>query len=83
MRSVSLYKAKTQFSKLLDEVAEGESITITRHGVPVAQLRPAGPQRSQEEIDAAIEALRTFGCRHQITLGEGLTIRDLIEEGHP
>ena len=34
----SVHEAKTQFSKLLDLVENGEEITIVRHGEPVAQL---------------------------------------------
>jgi prevent-host-death family protein len=32
--------AKTGFLRLLDEVAAGEEIEITRHGKPVARLVP-------------------------------------------
>ena len=37
---VGAYDAKTHFSELLEWVATGEEITITRHGVPVARLVP-------------------------------------------
>lgn len=40
MNTVGACEAKTDFSQLLDKVANGESITITRHGEPVAQLVP-------------------------------------------
>lgn len=39
MKKVSVAEAKTQLSSLLDEVEHGESITITRHNVPVAEIR--------------------------------------------
>jgi prevent-host-death family protein len=35
---VSVHAAKTQLSKLLDLVEDGESVVIERHGRPVAQL---------------------------------------------
>lgn len=38
MRSVALAEAKAQLSALVDAVEAGESICITRHGKPVAQL---------------------------------------------
>ena len=41
MQSVGSYEAKTHLPALLDRVAQGEQITITRHGVPVAMLVPA------------------------------------------
>lgn len=36
--TVSVHGAKTQLSKLLDLLEEGEDIVILRHGRPVAQL---------------------------------------------
>ena len=40
---VNIHEAKTQLSRLLRRVAEGEEITIARAGVPVAKLIAAGP----------------------------------------
>ncbi len=37
----NVHDAKTQFSRLLDKVLEGEEVLITRNGVPVAELVPA------------------------------------------
>jgi len=36
--NVSVHGAKTQLSKLLDLVEDGESVVIERHGRPVAQI---------------------------------------------
>lgn len=41
---VNVHEAKTQLSRLLRRVAEGEEVTISRAGVPVAKLVAAGPQ---------------------------------------
>ena len=41
METVGAYEAKTHLTKLLERVAKGERITITKHGVPVATLQPA------------------------------------------
>ena len=38
---VSIHQAKTQLSKLLDLVEEGEEVVIERHGCVVAQLVPS------------------------------------------
>jgi prevent-host-death family protein len=35
---VSVHQAKTQLSKLLDLLEEGEEVVIERHGRPVARL---------------------------------------------
>jgi prevent-host-death family protein len=39
--SYSIAQAKDHLSKLIDEALAGEDVTITRHGRPVAELRPA------------------------------------------
>ncbi len=41
MARYSLAQAKDQLSRLVDEAARGESVTITRHGKPVVELTPA------------------------------------------
>ena len=41
MPSYSIAKAKDNLSKLIDEALAGEAVTITRHGKPVVELRPA------------------------------------------
>lgn len=80
MRTVGAYEAKTHLSRLLDEVAAGETITITKHGTPVARLVPT-PEARREDVGRLIDEWREYRRAHNITLGEGLTIRDLIEEG--
>lgn len=43
----SVHEAKTQLSRLLDLVQEGEEIIIRRHGKPIARLVPVlGTARS-------------------------------------
>ena len=46
--TVSVHAAKTQLSKLLDLIEEGEEVVIARHGRPVARLvRASSPQKPQ------------------------------------
>lgn len=40
MRQVNIHEAKTQLSKLLEEVEAGERVVIARAGQPVAVLAP-------------------------------------------
>ena len=79
MRRIGAYEAKTHLPRLLDEVAGGEPITITKHGVPVAVLAPATPRPSRS-IQEAITALRAFRRTHALA---GLSLRELIDEGRP
>ncbi len=38
MAAYNVHDAKTNLSKLLDQVLEGEPVLITQNGVPVAEL---------------------------------------------
>jgi prevent-host-death family protein len=77
MKTVGSYEAKTHLPKLLKSVAGGETITITKHGVPVAVLIPAdgGKRRDAREVIEEIKRLRK-GRKLR-----GISIRALIEEG--
>ena len=45
MATVSVAEAKNRLTSLLNAAEAGETITITRHGKPVAELRPpSGPR---------------------------------------
>ncbi|MEX0700748.1 MAG: type II toxin-antitoxin system prevent-host-death family antitoxin [Planctomycetales bacterium] len=76
--TIGAFDAKTHFSKLLERVAAGEEITITRHGSPVARLVPARPCPSAANRREAIRMMRELSHRNRLA---GLRIRDLIAEG--
>lgn len=40
MKQVNIHEAKTQLSRLLEEVEQGERIVIARAGEPIAVLAP-------------------------------------------
>jgi len=48
MRVIGAFEAKTHLSSLLDLVARGEKITISRHGVPAAMLVPV--ERMEQKL---------------------------------
>jgi prevent-host-death family protein len=77
MDTVGAYEAKTHLSQLLERVAKGERITITKHGVPVAMLVPP-PAKAPPDVRAAVEELKRFRKGRSLN---GLTIREMIEEG--
>jgi prevent-host-death family protein len=81
MQTVGAYEAKTHLPKLLEQVARGEAITITKHGVPVALLTPVPLQsssRHRRELASVIADLRAL--KHETSLS-GLSVKELIEEG--
>jgi prevent-host-death family protein len=49
---VNVHEAKTQLSRLLRRVAEGEEVTISRAGVPVAKLVAAPPANRVRPLGA-------------------------------
>lgn len=78
MKTVGAYEAKTHLPQLLDRVARGEEIQITRNGRPVARLVPE-PAATPADVRHAIAAVREL--RKGRRLGPGVTIRELIDEG--
>lgn len=77
MRTIGAAEAETHLSQLLDRVAGGEEILITRHGKAVARLVPA-TVADRERIDEVISKLKA--ARDGLTLG-GLNWKDLRDEG--
>ena len=77
MKTVGAYEAKTHLPSLLERVAEGEKITITKHGVPVAILQSANSS-IKEPVHETIEQIRRFRLRHNTGR---LSLKEMIEEG--
>ena len=53
MESIGAYEAKTHLPRLLERIARGESLVITRHGRPVARLVPVQYDDSERAEQAA------------------------------
>ncbi|HTC36821.1 MAG TPA: type II toxin-antitoxin system prevent-host-death family antitoxin [Bryobacteraceae bacterium] len=84
MSTVTALEAKTRFGELLDRVARGEEIVITRHDKPVARIVPEG-RDSLEAVRLAIQSMRENRKRMAQRKGfKPLTdkeIRDAINAG--
>lgn len=80
MREVGVFEAKNKLSALLDWVAGGEEIVITRRGKAVARLVPAEVGFDRAKALRAMEGL--LEVRRSLTL-DGLDIKDLVNEGRP
>ena len=67
---------------MLDEVAGGETIEITRNGKAIAQLVPGSDTRAERSRRAneAWERWKTIREEHNITLGPDMTLKDLMAE---
>ena len=83
MPTMTAFEAKTRFGELLDRVAKGEEVVITRHDKPVARLIPEGARRF-DEVRNAVEGLkelqRRIGRRSKAKLSDR-DVRSAIEEG--
>ena len=80
MRSIDINDVREHWEALLHEVAEGSSVLITREGQPVAVIQPPDVSILDEaQLQNTIEEL--LQLRKGRTIGPGVTIRDLIEEG--
>ena len=73
---IGAYAAKTHLPALLERVARGEQITITKHGRPIARLVPIG-RSDLDRRREAIARLKVFRKRRTL----GVPIKQLIEEG--
>jgi prevent-host-death family protein len=78
MITVGAFEAKTHLSTLLDRVAGGEEVVITKHGKPVARLVSA-TRIDRERVNEAFEKLKLL--RKRTTLG-GLSWQELRDAGH-
>ena len=75
---IGTFEAKTKLAEILKRVENGERITITRRGAPIAEIIPAIKRHDQQSVREAVCALKEF--RKGRTLGD-LSIRQLIDEG--
>ena len=81
MTRVGSFEAKTKLAELLDKVEAGETITITRHGRPVAQLVPVQPDHDPERMRALVEEIKRTREGRGKPPGPGTTIKELIQAG--
>jgi prevent-host-death family protein len=77
MKTVGAFEAKTHLTELLRQVSQGETIRITRRGIPVAKLVPA-EDREHKDLRQVVRDIREI--RKGANLRR-LTIRKLIDEG--
>jgi prevent-host-death family protein len=83
MGTVTALEAKTRFGELLERVAQGEEIVITRHDKPVARIVPEG--RDLEGVRRAVDNMRKL--REEMAKRKGFKpitdkeIKDAINAG--
>jgi prevent-host-death family protein len=83
--SITAFEAKTRFGELLERVARGEEVVITKHNKPVARIIPEGG-KNLADVREAIEGLRSLRESIRVrTKGRQILtqaeIKSAIEEG--
>ncbi|MDR2216377.1 MAG: type II toxin-antitoxin system prevent-host-death family antitoxin [Nevskiaceae bacterium] len=56
--AVTVRELRNQGGQILDRVIRGETLTVTKSGAPVAELRPL-PRRSLSAVELIAKAKRT------------------------
>ncbi len=81
MLSIGVYEAKAQLSQLIERVAQGEEVLVTRHGKPVARLVSPEPSPEGRALSDWAAELRQF--RRGVDRGAkaGSTLAELIAAG--
>jgi prevent-host-death family protein len=75
---IGMFAVKTKLAEIFKRVENGERITITRRGAPIAEIIPAAKKYDPQSVREAIKSLRRF--RSGRKLGD-LSIREMIEDG--
>ena len=75
-KTVGAYEAKTTLPALLEFVAKGHDVIITKHERPVARLVPVGQPVARGELFERVRALRG-----RLKLARGESAKDLITAG--
>ncbi|KAB7646562.1 type II toxin-antitoxin system Phd/YefM family antitoxin [Polymorphobacter fuscus] len=79
MSRYSVADAKNGLSGLIDRATAGDEVIITRHGTPVAEIKPVRPVTRQPGAGlAALRAFRESGPRNEI--GSVEILRQIYED---
>jgi prevent-host-death family protein len=78
METVGAFEAKTHLAELLDRVSRGETIIITRHGVPAARLVPIAAVQGKLSHQDIVEGMRALRRRVKT---DSMSVREMVEAG--
>lgn len=80
MASYGVAEAKNNFTHLLDRAQAGESITITRHGKPIAELKAAPTLASGKSLEDRRAALQRLAEWRDKQPPLGISAVDLVRQ---
>ena len=76
MKQIQISNAKARLAELIDEVERGETFVITRHGKPIADLKPHADSRREDALRAMAEIKELRKTAGRATVEEILAWRD-------
>ena len=76
MKSVGAFEAKTHLNQLLQRAFNGETIEITKRGLPVAKLTPPG-SAAKHDLRKLADEIRQLRKGARL---KKMSIRELIED---
>ena len=79
MRIAGIFEAKKNFSALIEVVAAGEEVRITRHGKEVVRMVPIEPKTAPTNVHIASALALLERFRARVKPGPGW--RELRDEG--
>lgn len=79
MESIGLCEAKTHLARLVERVRQGESLTVTLHGLPVARLVPVSEDVRTQARQASNRIRRR---RKRLRCGPLAHLVTTAHEGH-
>jgi prevent-host-death family protein len=80
MASYSVAEAKNQLPSLIDKALGGEDVVITRHGKPVAELRPPRARPSSEERKALYDHMAAEAAKRPVSVSAVDLLNEMYEE---
>lgn len=83
MREIGAFEAKNKFGQLLDWVASGEEVTITRHGKEVARLVPVKQGFNRDEARSAVRRIRERAEQLKLGLFDWVEWKAFRDESRP
>jgi len=80
MTKMGFYDARTHLSEVLDEIAKGKEILITRRGRPAALMSPP-PKGDHCDVPSVVEEMLAHRDREGPKLGGEISLKELINQG--
>jgi len=80
MASYSVAEAKNRLPSLIDQALGGEDIVITRHGKPVAELRPPRERLSPTARKALYDHMAAEAAKRPVSVSAIDLLNEMYEE---